>query len=221
MLTSPLFVEKENGSLTKIEFAKGFSRKRVCYSENTYRDIFGAAAMGRVIPNAADAAADSISGAQLATDALAAITHTTKVSGTLSAAASSVDVSLSDDVSHYPNRIKEYIRWKLEFWDATTVGIAIASLSVTTTSGSAIIVVADSSLLTPGQAISGTGIPAGTTISEILPIADGIHSKTSVVLSSQATASGTVIATLTGSNCLGSFYEDEVIGWGGEVSFPL
>lgn len=225
-LPTTIYVEKENGSQTLISNAVQWTRKRVLWSEGAYRDSFGASFMGGAIPNANDIAGPSLAGALIGQGGVsgsgpATTTYLTEVPATISSPAQDVQViSLSDEIGHYPWRVKEYIRWQLQFWDAATVGLAIPSLSVATTSGSATLTTSDTTLLTPGQAISGTGIPTGAIVLAHLDISDGLPNRTQIIISSQATASATVIATLTGSNCLGSFFEDEIIGWGSAISFP-
>jgi len=71
--------------------------------------------------------------------------------------------------------------------DGTFAGTGIRSLSVGTTSGSATLTVDDSSGIVPGMAVSGTGIPVGATVASIT-------NKTTIVLSANATATGTVSA---------------------------
>lgn len=220
-LPNPLFIYKEDGSQTKIVDALRWTRKPVIYSEAAYRDLFNAALMGGAIPNGANGATDSIAGAQLAIDGVTkALTYLTQVPSSIVPSTGVSVVSLSDEIGHYPWRVKQYIRWVWEFWDDVTPGIEM-TMSVTTVSGSPIITVPDNKLLTPGQGITGAGIPASTTILSIMPVTEGLPIFTTAVLSQQATASATVAATLSGSNLVGRAFEDEVIDWGAEISFPV
>jgi hypothetical protein len=95
----------------------------------------------------------------------------------------------------------------VEFWDAITVGQAIAALGATLTSGSATIVVPNNKLLTPGQAIAGTGIPLGSIIMETPAAAP-----TTAILSQQATSNGAQTLALTGANRIGWYIFAESIG---------
>jgi len=74
--------------------------------------------------------------------------------------------------------------------DTTFSGTGVYTLSATTTNASATVTVDDSSRLVPGMAIAGTGIPASTTIATIVD-------KTTITISANATASGTVTAQAT------------------------
>lgn len=119
-----------------------------------------------------------------------------------------------DSVTAVDPRFWEKPATLVEFWDAATVGQAIAALDVTLVSGNATVTVPDNTLLTPGQAIAGTGIPLNTIILEI-----PIDTPTSVILSNKATATGAQTAVLTGSNRVGYYYDDE--GPGGAPGVTL
>ena len=84
------------------------------------------------------------------------------------------------------------------------------SISVTTTNASSTLTVPDATLLGIGNGITGTGIPANTTIIAYL-------TATTVQLSANATASGTVTGTVTASTTSAPF------GTGGQggVALPL
>lgn len=215
-----LYGYQEDGSQVNILTALAVTRKRQLWSENCYRDSFSAAFMGAAIPNPAQTA-DSVSGAQLVNELQTSDLYSTLVPATLTAIAGEKSVSLSDEISHAQWRVKQYVRWLRQWWDAATVGHAM-TISVTTVSGSGIITVPDASLLTPLQGITGAGIPAGTIILDIMPISasSGLPQTTSAVISQAATASATVAAVLTGSNLLGEVWEDEFISWGAGISFP-
>lgn len=97
----------------------------------------------------------------------------------------------------------------VEFWDAATPGFAM-TCSVTTTSGSASVVVSDASkIFTIGQGISGTGIPSGAKIIGIAVSATPATA-TTLYLSHQCTGSATVEATLTGANVLATFEKRDI-----------
>lgn len=104
------------------------------------------------------------------------------------------------------------IRTLVEFWDSTSVGEAM-TLTASLTSGNATIVVPNNRLLTPGQAISGTGIPVGAKIMKI-----PVDSPTTAILTHKATATADAEATLTGSNRVGYYYADEGLGGAEGVS---
>lgn len=112
-----------------------------------------------------------------------------------------------DSVTATEPRPWEKIVTLVEFWDAAAVGQAIAALSVTLTSGSATITVPDNHLLTPGQAISGTGIPLGSIILRL-----SVSDQTVAVISQNATSNGAQTAVLTGSNRIGWYIFTESIG---------
>jgi hypothetical protein len=126
----------------------------------------------------------------------------------------------SDLVLHIAPRVRVKLHTIIQWWDAVTVGHAM-TMSVTTTSGSAQVTVPDARRLTPGQSITGTGIPAGTTIESIFSIVNGIVTTTVAILSQQATASGTVSATLTGANLLGEQLQGEFLQWGSDNTTPI
>lgn len=128
-------------------------------------------------------------------------------------------VSEEDAYKHVPKRFVPKLDTICEFWDDTLVGLAM-TISVTTTLNSATITVPDATLLTPGQGITGTGIPAGTIILNILSQSNGVITTTTAVMSQQATAAGTVAGTLTGSNLVGRFKYSEFLGWGSQISTP-
>ncbi len=115
-------------------------------------------------------------------------------------------VYLDDVASAVEPHIWKKIRTRVEFWSGA-IGNALPTLSVATVSGNATLTVSDNSLLTPGQAISGTGIQAGSVIMSV-----PYTTRTSVILSLQASATATVVATVTGSNYLGGYWEDEELG---------
>lgn len=212
-----LYGYQEDGSQVNILTALAVTRKRQLWSENCYRDSFSAAFMGAAIPNGSS----TTSGAELTDGVNPSNFYTTLVPATLPAGAGTQTHSLSDEISHAQWRVKQYVRWLRQWWDAATVGHAM-TISVTTVSGSGIITVPDASLLTPLQGITGAGIPAGTIILDIMPISasSGLPQTTSAVISQAATASATVAAVLTGSNLLGEVWEDEFISWGAGISFP-
>jgi hypothetical protein len=219
-----LYIYKLDGSQTKVTGALAFTRKRVVCYGTPYRDSFNAAWMGAgylpyLVPNAPTVATAKIGGFPIGADGADVDVKTSTISDS---SLSKDTVSLPDEVSHYPWRSKQYLRYLWQFWDAATVGEAI-SLTVTTVSGSANVTVADSQLLTPGQEISGAGIPVGARISDFLTLTSGSMqiNQTQVQLTMQCTASATVTATLTGANLLATAFEDECSDWGEAISYPV
>jgi hypothetical protein len=126
----------------------------------------------------------------------------------------------ADPVLHIAPRVRVKLHTLIQWWDAATPGHAM-TMSVTTTSGSATVTVPSARRLTPGQGITGTGIPAGTTIESIFSIVNGIVTETVAVLSQQATATGTAAATLTGANLLGEQLQAEWLQWGSDNTTPI
>lgn len=104
-----------------------------------------------------------------------------------------------DQYNKIPPRHTAFLVDMMEFWDATTPGVA-HTRNVTTTSGSKEITVGSGRLLTIGQGISGTGIPTGARIDDIVIDAESPLALVKVILTHAATGSGTVEATLTGAN---------------------
>lgn len=90
--------------------------------------------------------------------------------------------------------------------DVLNLNLTSQQLESTTTATSPIVALADTTGLFPGQKVSGTGIPAGTTITDV--DIDGIH----ITLSAAATVSDTAYlvygtmgsSTLTGSATVGT-----------------
>lgn len=118
---------------------------------------------------------------------------------------------IDDVASAIAPHFRQAARTRVEFW-SDEIGLAM-TLTVGTTDGSATVTVSDNSRVRPGQAISGTGIPAGTTVEKV-----PTDSLTTLILSQMATATGAeVAATLTGSDYLGGYWEDEAVGEGAGV----
>jgi hypothetical protein len=107
------------------------------------------------------------------------------------------------------------IRTRVEFWDSADVGIA-TTIQATLTSGSATIVVPNNRLLTPGQKISGTGVPVGATVLSL-----SFTDFTSVIISAKATANGDNTMTLAGSNYLGGYWDDEELAGASSVALLM
>lgn len=212
----------EDGSQGKITSALAVTRKRQLWSENAYRDSFNAAFMGAAIPNQSTT---EYSGGLIAMQGDKVTPITTKLPSTAITPSAGpppeYSVSFSDEISHFPWRIKQYVRWLRQWWDSALVGHAMI-ISATTVSGSGIITVPDASLLTPLQGITGAGITAGSIILDIMPIDpdSSLPQPTKAVISQAATASATVAATLTGSNLVAEVWEDEFVQWAEEISFP-
>jgi hypothetical protein len=211
-LPNPLYAILETGVQVEIVGAAKQTRKPIIvYDGTTYRDTPSLVVGGAAGALGASASA-SVSGGVNPTVSLDSVTGSAEAVGAAS-------VSQEDAYTHIPQRFIPRLDTLSEFWDADTVGLAM-TMSVTTASGSAVITVPDATLLTPGQGISGTGIPANTTILSILSQSAGVITTTTAVMSQQATATGTVSATLTGSNKVGEFMQSEFIAWGSGISTP-
>lgn len=212
MLPSPLYAILETGVQVKIEGAAKQTRKPIIvYDGTTYRDTPSLVVGGAGAAFGADAAV-SVSGGTSQT--------VTTVGATSIEIVAPSSVELEDAYTHIPQRFIPRLETLSEFWDDDTVGLAM-TMTVTTVSGSAVITVPDATLLTPGQGITGTGIPAGTIILNILSQAAGVITTTTAVMSQQATASGSVAAVLTGSNKVGEFMQSEFVAWGSSISTPV
>lgn len=120
-------------------------------------------------------------------------------------------VFIDDVAAGIPPHFWQKVRTRIEFWSGD-IGREM-TMTVTLVSGNATITVSDNSQLTPGQAISGTGIPAGATIQSI-----PLDSTTAVILSHKATATGDEAATLAGSDYCGGYWEDEELGSAEEIA---
>ena len=118
---------------------------------------------------------------------------------------------VDDSGTATPPHFWQKARTRVEFWSGV-IGIA-QTMTVTTTSGSATLTVGSNLSVIPGQAISGTGIPSGATVVSV-----PVDALTSIIISHQATASAAVAATLTGSDYVGGYWEDEALGDGKAVA---
>lgn len=208
-LPTPLEILLQDQVKLVIKDAAAVSRKQVDYYDgSTYRNTFPNHKLDVKPNNVTAFATFTTDTANL--QVLGSPGAATLVNNAAGALASRV--YLDDVASAVEPHIWKKIRTRVEFWSGV-IGNALPTLSVTTTSGSATLTVSDNSLLTPGQAISGTGIPTGAVIM-FVPFA----TRTSVILTHQATASATVTATLTGSNYLGGYWEDEELGNASEIA---
>lgn len=218
MLPDPLFVFLEGGSQTKIVGALRVTRKPiVVYDKEMYRDS------PPVVTGGAYAASNDITDSQTISGSIAGgidPTITLGVTPSTLQIVGSASTEQDDSYTHIPKRYVPKLDTLIQFWDALTPGQAM-TISVTTVSGNATVTVSDATLLTPGQGITGAGIPAGTTILNFITQAAGVISTTAVVLSQQAIATATVEATLTGGNLLGEVMQSEFISWGSENSYPI
>lgn len=210
-----LYAYLEGGIQVKITGAVRETRKPVItWDKEKYRDT-----PSLVVGGAAGTdsnAAPEVTSAQISGGVNPTVTF--DGSGTIEVTGAS-SVLQEDAYTHIPKRNVPKLDELVEYWDSETVGDAM-TLSVTTVSGSAVITVPDAQLLTPGQAIAGTGIPLGTVILDILSESAGVITKTTAVMSQQATGTATVSATLTGGNRVGKYKESEFLGWGEEISTP-
>jgi hypothetical protein len=126
----------------------------------------------------------------------------------------------SDDYLHIPKRYIPKLDTIYEFWDSEDVGLAM-TMSITTTLNSAVITIPDGNMLVPGQEIVATGVPANTILLAVFSQTNGIITRTTAVMSQQATGAATVAGTLSGgANLLGEFRRSEFIGWGTNVTIP-
>lgn len=210
-LPTPLFAFLESGIQVKIVGAVAETRKPIIvFDKEMFRDV----------PTFVNGAAAGSLGAN-ASAVANGIAPTASVNAAVPDATASGESSVKEEdaYKHVPKRYVPKLDTLIEFWDAATVGHAM-TLSVTTLINNATITVPDATLLTPKQGITGTGIPAGTTILSILSQANGIITTTTAVMSQQATASGTVAATLTGANKVGEVMQSEFLCWGTEISTP-
>ncbi len=210
---SPLFLLLEGGNQLKIVDAVAETRKPIVINDKSvYRD-----SPTPVIGGAAAVNADGSISVQ------GGVTQTvTDPAGTVPLnIVTTTSVIQEDAFTHIPMRQVSKLDTLIEFWDDTTVGVAMV-MSVTTVSGSGVITVPNAELLTPGQGITGTGIPAGTVITSILAYDNttGLITKTTATMSQQATGTATVAGTLTGSNKVGECLESEFICFGTELSYP-
>lgn len=190
-----------------IEGAANVSRKQVdFYDASTYRNTFANHTV-TVKPSANTLAPTGASTTDTATLQVPGSPGSATVVSTTASTYNS-RVYLDDVASAVEPHIWKKIRTRVEFWDGV-IGNAIPTLSVATVSGNATLTVSDNSLLTPGQAVSGAGIPSGAIIMFV-----PFTTRTTVIISHQATATATVIATVTGSNYVGGYWEDEELGNG-------
>lgn len=208
-LVTPLYALLEGGTQVKIVGAFKQTRKPIIvWDKEMYRDT----------PTAVVGGIAGVGG----TDTLISVAggvNPTASGDVTDYVSADTSVEQEDAFTHVPKRYVPKLDTLVEFWDADTVGLAM-TLSVTTVSGSGEITVPDAQLLTPGQGITGTGIPAGTVILSILSQSNGVIDTTVAVMSQQATATGTAAATLTGSNKVGEFMQSEFLDWGGENTIP-
>lgn len=219
---STLYNLLESGLQGKVTSALRMTRKLiVIFEADTYRDsppVLPGVAGALVVDTGADPnVAFQVSGcAPEPTVAVAQVAATTSYSVTAKGASS----TLQDDAyTHVPKRFIPKLATLVEFWDSEVVGHAL-TMTVTTTSGSATITVPDSEILTPGQAVSGTGIPTGAKVLSTLTQSNGVITRTTAVLTHKCTGSADVEATFTGGNKVGEFLQKEHIGWCAELSTP-
>lgn len=220
-LPTTLYNFLESGVQGKVTSGYRVTRRPIVVNHGKrFRDI------PAVVPGGAGAVAVDTSAApessfQISAGVAAPTLATTLVNGNVYSitATGASSVAQSDDYTHVPERHCDELHTLMEFWDSDTVGEAFTA-TVTTTSGSATITVADAERFTPGQGISGTGIPTGARVLRTLTHAAGVITRTSVVLTHKCTASADVEATMTGGNKVGEFLHAEWTGWAGEISTP-
>lgn len=210
MFPSPLKILLKDQAILEIEGAANYSRKVVDHFDaSTYRNTF----LNNQITLNPPALNGNTSGDETNTATLA-------VPGTLSGSIVNSHVTTNDVYVKASRVIGDDVacaieprpwkkpRTRVDFWDGV-IGFAMTALSVTLVNGNATATVPDNSRLFPGQAISGTNIPTNTIILSVPH-----DTRTSIILSNKATGAGDVTAVLTGSNYLGGYFEDEVVGDG-------
>lgn len=126
-------------------------------------------------------------------------------SGTTSRTADSRNI-VDDVAAGIEPRPHGKVRELVEFWAEDTVGIPM-KLTGTLASGNATIVVPNNRLITPGQALAGSGIPADAIFLWMNP-----ETTTAAILSHKATSTGDQELTLSGSDLLAYYWDDEGIG---------
>jgi hypothetical protein len=206
----PLRILTLDQSIFDVEGAVAMTWKHIpIYDLSTYRNLFPDQ---QVIPSigsqtlALGAGDTAINVTTLQEPGPVSPVTNTYVDGAASNTVTKVTV-VDDSVAAVEPRPWEKIVTLVEFWDAATVGQAIAALSVTLTSGSATVTVPDNHLLTPGQAIAGTGIPLGSIILRL-----SVSDQTVAVISQNATSNGAQTAALTGANRIAYYFAPEAIG---------
>lgn len=218
-----LFALLEGGTQVKIVGAQLRTRRNIIvYDKEVFRDVpppvAAAAIVGPLSGGLGPVDEASISGGVQVVDAT---TETGWSGGYMMKSDSSI---LQDDnYTHNKKRHVAKIDTLVEFWDDEDgggPGMAM-EMEVTTVLGNATITVPDSHLLVPGQSIVAEGsIPAGTKILSTITENDGTITRTTAIMSKKATAAGSVVATLGGSNLVGEFMQSEFIDWGDENSLP-
>ncbi len=218
-LPSPFQVCLEDQVVADILGAVGISRKNiVTYDGSTYRNTLTNHQISLVPPGL-----NPLSG----TGGGQTNTGTMQVPGTVTGTiVNSIDAGvtailrasriIADDVaSAIEPHFWAKVRTRVEFWDSADVGIA-TTIQATLTSGSATLVVPNNRILTPGQKISGTGIPLLSTVLSL-----SITDFTSIIISAKATASGDNTMTLAGSNYLGGYWDDEELAGASSVALLM
>lgn len=215
-LPAILYAFMESGLQVKIVGAVVQSRKTIiAYDKEMFRDT------PSLVVGGASGVDDNAGTTPMTAQIAGGVSPTVTFGGNTIEVVGASSVLQEDAFLHIRKRHIDKMDTVVQFWDAATIGVALAGLSVTTVLNSAIITVPNAELLTPGQGITGVGIPVGTTILAILSEAAGVITKTTAVMSQAATAAGTVSAVLTGSNLVGEFMQSEFVCWGSEITTPM
>ncbi len=207
-LPNPLQIALQDQIILTISNAAVWSRKNVVhYDDSTYRNTMANHQLTLKPSNIAsitewdtDTATLQVPGTPGATTVVNSNTTTMNSR-----------IILDDVAAAIEPRIWKKVRTKIEFWSGA-IGRQM-TMTVTLASGNATITVPDNSQLTPGQTITGTGIPTGATI-----LCIPLDSTTTVILSHKATATGDEAATLGGSDYCGGYFEDEGLGDAEEIA---
>lgn len=219
-LPNPLWFLVEGGTQGKVENALRQTRRNIIvYDKEMYRDkpslvVGGAALVGATadpfVTSVAGGVTQTVTKVPTAGDGVAGYVNITAPSS----------VAQEDDYTHTPKRYIPKIDTIIEWWDGEDVGEAMV-ITATLVNGSAEITVPNSELLTPGQKITGTNIPADTIILSTIRQTNGVIDATKAIMSQKATGSGDTTATLSGSNKVAECMQSEFIDWCSQNSIPI
>lgn len=211
-LPNPVRILLEGSMLLQIEGAERMTRRDIIsYDQEMFRDMPPLVVGGAAIADVGGTEVISVAGG---------VSPVAVDNGTSFEASGASSVLQDDNFTHVPKRYIPKLDTIYEFWDSASVGIAM-TMSVTTVLNSPVITIPDGNMLTPGQGIVGTGIPANTIILAVFTQTNGVITRTTAVMSQQATAAGTVAGTLSGgANWLGEFRRSEYVGVGSNIILP-
>lgn len=190
---TPLYVLLKGGTYLTLADVIAETREDILNTDQTnYRDTMDAAFQGGFTTVTAIAGAQQ-GGAQI------------PLAGSLTAQ--------TDEFTHTIPRNTFSKRTMIRWWKASG---ASTTFTGTTVLNSAVIAVSSIAGLYAGQAISGTGIPAGAIIQEVRTVLSSVGVITfSVISSLAATAAGAVTITATNGvgDLAGECWADRFIGW--------